>query len=293
MHDKVLDTFIITAETGSFTKAAEKLYITHTAVRKQIDQLENRLEVKLFDRSKHGVKLTAAGQVMYAEALKLIKESNDSINRVKEAFNLAPSTLKIGTSVMYPCHFFMDLWDRLRDNCPEYQLKIVSFDDDKGRLSHVGKDFDFLIGAYNNNLPNQYQFLQIGTYRFCLAVPRSNSLSKRKSLSLKDLAGQPLMIMHKGTSPINDQIRADIEAGYQGINIVDIEPSYDVQTFNDCVERGCILLSLECWDRVHPDVKSIPLKETYSLPFGIVYSKDAGQLMEEFITAIRLAISGN
>ncbi|MDO5133278.1 MAG: LysR family transcriptional regulator, partial [Eubacteriales bacterium] len=52
MYDKVLDTFIIVAETGSFTKAAEKLYITHTAVRKQINQLEANLGVNLFDRSK-------------------------------------------------------------------------------------------------------------------------------------------------------------------------------------------------------------------------------------------------
>lgn len=69
--------------------------------------------------------------------------------------------------------------------------------------------------------------------------------------------------------------------------------SYDVHTFNNCVERRCVLLSLECWDRVHPDIKSIPLKETYTLPFGIVYAKDSGSQIEDFITDIRIAISAN
>lgn len=292
MYDKVLDTFRIVAEEGSFTKAADKLFITHTAIRKQINQLESSLGVTLFERSNQGLALTNAGQVMYAESLRIIKESEAAVRKVRDAYAATPSMLKIGTSVLYPCHFFMDLWDRIRDDCPRYQIKIISFDDDKDRLSHLGNDFDFLIGAYNNNLPNQY-FLQIGSYRFCLAVPRSNALSKRKTLSLKDLAGQPLMIMNKGTSPINDRIRADVEENFPEISIVNIEPSYDVHTFNRCVERGCILLSLECWDRVHPDIKSIPLKETYTLPFGIIYAKEAGELMTEFITAIRLAISVN
>ncbi len=293
MYDKVLDTFRIAAEEGSFTKAADKLFITHTAIRKQINQLESSLGVTLFERSNQGLILTNAGQIMYAESLRIIKESEAAVRKVRDAFAATPSMLKIGTSVLYPCHFFMDLWDRIRDDCPQYQIKIISFDDDKDRLSHLGKDFDFLIGAYNNNLPDKYQFLQIGSYRFCLAVPRSNALSKRMTLSLKDLAGQPLMIMNKGTSPINDRIRADVEENYPEISIVNIEPSYDVHTFNRCVERGCILLSLECWDRVHPDIKSIPLKETYTLPFGIIYTKEAGNLMTEFITTIRLAISGN
>ena len=86
MYDKVLDTFKAVAEEGSFTKASEKLYITHTAIRKQIDQLESGLGVKLFDRSNQGVKLTSAGQVMYAETLRIIKESETAIHRVKDAF---------------------------------------------------------------------------------------------------------------------------------------------------------------------------------------------------------------
>lgn len=292
MYDKLLDTFKVVVETGSFTKAADLLFITHTAVRKQIDQLEGRLEVKLFDRSKQGVKLTNAGQIMYAETLRFIKESDLIVQKIRDAYSINPHLLKIGTSVLYPCTYFMNLWDRIRDNCPEYQLKIISFDDNKDRLSHIGKDFDFLIGAYNSELTSAYQFLQVGTYRFCLAVPRNNPLSKRKNLSFNDLSGQPLMIMTKGNSPINDSIRDNVEKKHPEISIVDIAPHYDVHTFNRAVERGCILLSLECWDRVHPDIKSITLKESYALPFGIIYAKQAGEPMNEFITAIRLAIGG-
>ena len=51
MYNKSLDTFQAVADTSSFTKAADQLYISHTAVIKQINGLESHLGVKLFRRS--------------------------------------------------------------------------------------------------------------------------------------------------------------------------------------------------------------------------------------------------
>ena len=294
MYDHALDAFRAVAEEGSFSKAAEKLFITHTAVIKQVSGLEKRLEVKLFNRSTHGVRLTSAGQILYSEALLLMKQSERIIQKVRLAYHTAPKTLRVGTSALYPCHYFMDLWDKLRDQCPQFALKIVPFDNDKKRLSYIGQSLDFFIGASDANPERMgYRFLPLGTYRICAAVPRSHPLSKRKQLSLKDLNGYPLMIMRRGHSPVNDAVRDEVMAHDPDVSIVDIEQSYDISTFNRAVEANCPLISLECWDRVHPDIKSIPLQETYTLPFGIVYSKLAGEPMTEFITTIRLAISAN
>ena len=59
MYNPQLDTFVTVAERGSFTKAAEELCITPTAVIKQINLLEAKLGLKLFERSHRGLKLTA------------------------------------------------------------------------------------------------------------------------------------------------------------------------------------------------------------------------------------------
>ena len=85
MDDKVLNTFNTVAEEGSFTRAAERLYVSHTVVIKQINLLEARLDVKLFDRRRRGVTLTTAGQVLYAEAMRLMKESEQAVERVRAA----------------------------------------------------------------------------------------------------------------------------------------------------------------------------------------------------------------
>ena len=68
MYNPQLDTFIKVADAGSFNKAAEDSFITPTAVIKQINLLERSLDVKLFERTHRGLKLTKAGQSLYQDA---------------------------------------------------------------------------------------------------------------------------------------------------------------------------------------------------------------------------------
>ena len=285
MYNHLLDTFRAAAEEGSFLKAAEKQYITHTAVRKQIGQLEDMLGVRLFERSRRGVVLTSAGQVLYAETLNLIRESERIRDKVHRAGTSAVHIVRVGTSSLYPCHVFMDLWDSIHEQLPGWQLKVISFDDEANRIPLLGELYDFIVGPYNIfDEDSEYAFKQIGHYRFTISVPRSSPFSKREELSFSDLSGQPLMIMEKGFSPVNDEIRSKILKEYPEINIVDIPPHYDMSTFNHAVETGSLLLSLSCWDRVHPGMKCIPLAEGYELQYGMTYLKKS-EVMKEFAAA--------
>lgn len=283
MYNHLLDSFKAVAEEGSFNRAAERLYITNTAVRKQVGQLETYIGVRLFDRRQTGTKLTAAGKILYARTLELQKRSEEIIHEVQAAYLSAPKAVRVGSSNLYPCYAFMDMWDKISGEDPQWQLKVVFIDDDHNSLNNLGKDYDFLVGPFDSlSEDSPYAFRQIGAYRFKVAVPRSNPLSSRSELSLRDLAGQPLMIMTRGGSPVNDRIRDDIAKRYPEVNIVDIRAGYNIQTFNHAVETGSLLLSLECWDRIHPELKSITLKEKYEIPYGIVYRKDS-ELMSEYV----------
>lgn len=68
MYNPQLDTFIRVSDAGSFSKAAEEAYITPTVVIKQINLLEESLDVKLFDRSHRGLTLTKAGRSLHQDA---------------------------------------------------------------------------------------------------------------------------------------------------------------------------------------------------------------------------------
>ena len=62
--------FIAVAQNLSFSKAAQQHYVSQTAVSQQIKLLEEELETELFQRTRHSVALTSAGQVFYEYALR-------------------------------------------------------------------------------------------------------------------------------------------------------------------------------------------------------------------------------
>ena len=73
MYNPQLETFLCVAESGSFNKAAEKLYISPPAVIKQINLLEESLGLQLFVRSHRGLQMTKAGQSLLQDARYIIQ----------------------------------------------------------------------------------------------------------------------------------------------------------------------------------------------------------------------------
>ncbi len=75
-----IETFLMVAKTGSFSQAAEKLFLTQPAVSKRIFALESELNYPLFDRVKKHIVLTEAGRVFLPRAQAIIDELNNSKN---------------------------------------------------------------------------------------------------------------------------------------------------------------------------------------------------------------------
>ena len=86
MYNPQIETFIKVADAGSFNKAAEELYITPTAVIKQINLLESSLDLVLFERTHRGLILTNAGKSLYQDAKYIIGYCKDSVVRAKILF---------------------------------------------------------------------------------------------------------------------------------------------------------------------------------------------------------------
>lgn len=290
MYNRSLDIFKAVAETGSFSKAAEKLFLTHTAVIKQVNHLEEHFHTKLLVRSPQGIRLTQAGEYLYRETLRVMEHSRKVAAEIQKDEYKEKRILRLGTSALYPCHHFMHLWSRLRKKNLRFQLEIIAFEDDDHRFANLNKRYDFIIGAYDGTIGAGYQFVPLGAYRFCLAMNSSHPLANRKKLTFRNLDGQRLMIMQTGTSPVNDSIRAELVKQYPGVSLIDIPPIYNIRTFNRCAKSNALLLSLECWNHVHPGLTAIPLEEAYTLPYGIITGNGAGTDMEEFIEIIRQAM---
>lgn len=83
MYNPQLDTFVCVVESGSFSKAADKLYISPPAVIKQINSLEASLGLQLFLRTHRGLIPTQAGESLYKDAKYIIRYCNESVQSAK------------------------------------------------------------------------------------------------------------------------------------------------------------------------------------------------------------------
>ncbi|MBE5040642.1 LysR family transcriptional regulator [Ructibacterium gallinarum] len=290
MYNPMLNTLVAVADFGSFTKAAEHLYISPTAVMKQMNVLENHLNLKLTKRTPAGVSLTPAGKVIYQSAKYMIDYSQKSIDTAHAAAHTYDTTFCVGTSLLNPAKPFMDLWYRVNQSFPDYKLHLVPFEDNhEGILSEIeklGEKFDFLIGVCDSKAwLSLCQFLPLGRYKKMIAVSREHHLVSKKCIDIEDLYGETLMMVSRGDSGVNDFIRNDLEKNHPQIHIEDTPQFYDLSVFNRCAETGNVLLTIECWQDVHPGLISIPVNWDYSIPYGLLYSLDAPEDVLRFVKA--------
>lgn len=292
MYNPMLDTFIAVADHGSFAKAAEALYISSTAVMKQMNNLEAHLALKLIERTQSGVRLTAAGEVIYRHAKFMIDYSKRAIDEAVAATRKYDMTFCVGTSLLNPAKPFMDLWYRINRQFPDYKLHLVQFEDDhEGILSEIeklGEKFDFLIGVCDSKQwMSRCRFMPLGRYQKMIAVSREHRLVSKESVNVEDLYGETLIMVKQGDSIVNDFLRNDLEQNHPQIHIEDAPYFYDLSVFNRCAETDSVLLTIECWKDVHPGLVTIPVNWNYSIPYGLLYSNNASPDILEFVEAAR------
>lgn len=292
MYNPLLTAFITVADCGSFTRAAENLYISSTAVMKQMNQLEQHFDLKLLERASSGVKLTPAGEVIYRDAKFIMDYSKKTLAQARATLYENETTFCVGTSLLNPAKKFMDLWYTHNKEFSDYKLHLVPFDDaHDGILSEIaalGEKFDFLVGVCDSNSwLNLCNFEPLGEYKKMIAVSRTHRLANKEKIKIEDLYGETLMMVGEGDSPANDQIRKDLTENHPQIKIEDTTQYYDMSVFNACAESNKVLLTVECWKDVHPGLVTIPVEWDYTIPYGLLYSFNAPDDVKKFVEAVR------
>lgn len=154
MEIRQLITFVTAAQMNSFSKAAESLGYTQSAVTIQIKNLEEELDAKLFDRIGKQISLTAKGRDFMSHAINILKEVNLARNSLKEKAELTGS-LVIGTNESLCFTKLPAILTYFRAHHPKVNIRIV-FDSPEPLLEmmdHGKVDLVYFLDEpwYNNN----------------------------------------------------------------------------------------------------------------------------------------------
>lgn len=291
MYNHQLDTFIRVADAGSFSKAAELLYVSSTAVMKQINLLEDALEVQLFVRTPRGLTLTDAGKSYYRDAKYMIQYAKDAQTRAKNAMQGNDNMVRIGTSIMTPHQLLMDLWPQIHTLRPELKFQIVGFENtiENAReiLGHLGQNIDVVAGIFDDTMLHLRGCtgFELNRQPLCCAMSIYHPLAQKDSLTIEDLYGQEFMLMNRDWSDNVDRLRDELWQHHPQIRIKDIS-FYNVDVFNQCENNNALLMAVPIWQSVHPLLKILPVDWDYSMPFGLMHAPDPSPTVQSFLDAV-------
>ena len=291
MYNPQLETFLCVAESGSFNKAAEKLYISPPAVIKQINLLEESLNLQLFVRTHRGLKLTEAGKSLCQDAKYIIQYCKDSVTRARNAMQQTEQVIRIGTSPMTPAQVLVDLWPKVQKYCPNIKFQLIPFDNtpENAReiLGNLGANIDVVAGLFDETMLalRKCSGLELSREPICCAVSIHHPLARKDSLTVQDLYGQNLMLMHRDWSHYVDLMRDDLWKNHPQIHIVDFD-FYDVSVFNRCENNGDVLMTIDRWKYIHPLLKTLPVDWGYTMPYGLLHAPKPPAHVQQFLDAV-------
>lgn len=289
LYNPQLETFITAAEEGSFSKAAEKGHITPTAVIKQINALESHLGFPLFLRTHRGIILTEAGTSLYKDVKYLIQYCRDSAMRARETQQAA--LIRVGTSPMTPGKFLMDLWPAVHGLLPDLSIQLVPFDNTPEHareiLTRLGERIDVVADVYDGPTLARWncRALKIKDFPLRLAMSYRHPLTTKRELTMDDLAGETVWIIHQGWHTAMDQLRQDLSAR-KNIRIHTFD-FYRTEIFNRAEQENALLAAADLWQDVHPLMKLTPLRSPYAMAYGLLYSPHPSGNVSQFISALK------
>ncbi len=190
------DAFMLIIETGSFTKAADELGYTQSAISQMVHSLEEELSTTLLLRSRSGITLTPDGEEFLPYIKKLRNSYRELIEKQKEMQGLQSGTIRIGTFSSVSCHWLPGLMKDFKKKYPS-----VNFELHQGEYTSIAQlvregsvDFGFVNPDAISNLTT----IPLKQDEMLAVLPNNHPLVACETISLKELATEPFILLNEG-----------------------------------------------------------------------------------------------
>jgi DNA-binding transcriptional LysR family regulator len=248
MELRTVSTFLRVAELRSFSRAAEQLGYSQSAVSAQIQQLEAELGTPLFDRVNKTVRLTDAGETFLHYAQQLVRTAQEARCTLQNASG-AQGTLRVGLADSLCSAFAPALLAEYHRRCPQVELilRVCTTAEMLHLLEHNELDL-----AYTLDLPLTQRTVVHALSKaepVCFIAPAGHPLARREAVPLAELTAQEFLLTEQGMS------YRDVLEQFLAARQLTIRPFLElgsVETLCRLVEQGLGLSFVpECIARPH------------------------------------------
>ncbi|WP_046212704.1 cidABC operon transcriptional activator CidR [Paenibacillus wulumuqiensis] len=214
MDIRHLQYFIEVARLGSFTRAAEALFITQPTISKTIRSLEEELGAPLFNRVGRSVELTDAGKVIEQQAQNIVKSFHSLSSQLDDLRNLKSGHLRIGLPPMIGSRFFPQIIGRFHQMYPNVTIQLFEDGGKKVESDVVNGSLDIGVTVLpvTENILEYFSFTE---EKLNLIVPNNHRLAGATEVQMSELAEDFFVIFREDFTLHGRIIEACIRVGFQ------------------------------------------------------------------------------
>ncbi len=228
-------TFYYVAKNKSITQASNELLVSQPAVSKAIKVLERDLNTTLFNRSKDGVSLTNAGELLFNKIKKAMELINSAEEDISSLNNMEQGTINIGAGNTIMQRYLMPYIKEFHKLYPNINVIVHTVvTPELIKRAQVGL-VDIVFTHLPNNIPDNFDIIKIKNLHDILVVNK-DSIYKDKLITKKDLKELPLVLL-----PFNASNRLNFNKFCSTNNII-INPLMEIG--NDLIIEDCALNGL-------------------------------------------------
>ncbi len=206
MDFTTLEAFLTLAETLNYTRASEQLYISQSALSRQISRLEAAVGYPLFARNRREVELTAEGHVFLDDCRDLVRRWRESLEHVAEAAQGVRGRVVLGILQDAPSQRLACILKDFRTAFPDIRMEFREYGQSGVIQALLTREIDvaFTLQEPEEEFPG-VTFLQVEAHPLCAVVRRDDPLAAQARVSLREMAGRDLVLISPSCSEIGVQ----------------------------------------------------------------------------------------
>jgi DNA-binding transcriptional LysR family regulator len=194
-----LEAFLAVSQLSGFTRAADRLHLTQSAVSLLVRELESQLSVRLFDRTTRAVRLTDAGRELYPFAEKAIAELQAGIDNTRDLLAKKRGRVVVAAPPLIASHLLPPLVVRFREANPGVAVVLRDLLADEILTRVASGEVDFGIGTFHR-LGDGLESQTLARDSLLLVAPKGHALARKRRLRWRDLRGEPLIALDRHSS---------------------------------------------------------------------------------------------
>jgi DNA-binding transcriptional LysR family regulator len=234
MDTQNIRAFLMVTETGSFSRAAEKLFITQPAVSKRIATLEQSLHTILFDRIGKQVQLTEAGQALVPGYRRILAEMEESRRILSHLSQQTGGTLSLATSHHIGLYRLPEVLKEYTRRYRDVELDIHFMESEQAMPKLQHGDIELALVTLPDAPERHLRHIEVWSDPMHCVVAKRHALAKQARVSLKQLLQTPAILPASGT---HTRELVDAALGHQLPQKIILQTSY-LETIKAMVQAG-------------------------------------------------------